>query len=428
MIDWKKTFAMLIMLLSASMAEAQLKIDITSGVTDPVPIALVPFVGSSMDVAEVVQADLVRSGRFRALARERQPGSPTRAADIVAANWRAAGADYVVVGRVVQIMDAAVAVDFELVNVLTGQRLLLERLVARSGAMRNAAHQVADRIYEKIIGAKSAFATRIAYVSVDGTPPAQRYQLLIADADGEGARVILESKFPLMSPAWSPDGESLAYVSFETRRAAIYVQRVRTAERTRVSDRPGVNGAPAWSPDGRKLALTLSNAAGNLDVHVLDLQTREYTRVTDDPAIDTEPVWSADGATLFFTSDRAGGPQIYRVRPGTGERPQRVTFAGSYNARPRLAADGQTLAFVTRDGSGYRVAVQDLRNGALRTLSAGRQDESPSFSPDGGTLIFAARERGRGVLQTVSVDGLVLQRLKSDRGDVRDPAWGPFLP
>ena len=207
MIDWKKTFVALIVLLSTSIAEAQLKIDITSGVTDPVPIALVPFIGSSMDVAEVVQADLVRSGRFRALARERQPGTPTRAADVVAANWRAAGTDYVVVGRVVQIMDAAVAVDFELVNVLTGQRLLLERLVARSGAMRNAAHQVADRIYEKIIGAKSSFATRIAYVSVDGAPPAQRYQLVIADADGESARVILESKFPLMSPAWSPDGE-----------------------------------------------------------------------------------------------------------------------------------------------------------------------------------------------------------------------------
>lgn len=427
MIDWKK-ICILVLAIACGDARAQLKIEITSGVADPIPIAIVPFVGSSMDVAEVVQADLVRSGRFRSLARERQPGAPTRAADVVAANWRAAGADYVVVGRVVQIMDAAVAVDFELVNVLNGQRLLLERLVARSGAMRNAAHQVADRIYEKIIGAKSAFATRIAYVSVDGVPPAQRYQLVIADADGESARVILESKFPLMSPAWSPDGESLAYVSFETRRAAIYVQRVRTAERTRVSDRPGVNGAPAWSPDGRKLALTLSNAAGNPDVHVLDLQTREYTRITDDPAIDTEPLWSADGSTIYFTSDRAGGPQIYRLRLGSGERPQRITFSGTYNARPRLAADGHSLAMVTREAAGYRVAVQDLRSGALRVLSPGRQDESPSFSPDGGTLIFAGRERGRGVLETVSTDGLVLQRLKSERGDVRDPAWGPFSP
>lgn len=428
MIDWRKLCVVMALWVLCGDARAQLKIEITSGVTDPIPIALVPFVGASMDVAEVVQADLVRSGRFRALARERQPGAPTRAADVVVANWRAAGTDYVVVGRVVQVMDAAVAVDFELVNVLTGQRLLLERLVARSGALRNAAHQVADRVYEKIIGAKSAFATRIAYVAVDGAPPAQRHQLVVADADGEGARVILESKFPLMSPAWSPDGESLAYVSFETRKAAVYVQRVRTAERMRVSDRPGVNGAPAWSPDGRKLALVLSNPAGNLDVHVLDLQTREYARVTDDPAIDTEPVWSADGTTLYFTSDRAGGPQIYRARVGGGERPQRLTFSGAYNARPRLSADGQSLAMVTREQGGYRVAVQDLRNGAVRTLSPGRQDESPAFSPDGGTLIFAGRERGRGVLETISVDGLVLQRLKSERGDVRDPAWGPFSP
>ena len=428
MIDWKQIGLLAIALFASATAQAQLRIDITSGVTDPVPIAIVPFVGAAVDVAEVVQADLVRSGRFKALARDRQPGAPTRAADVVAANWRAAGTDYVLVGRVVQVMDGAVAVDFELVNVLNGQRLLLERLIARSGAIRNAAHQVADRVYEKILGVKSAFATRIAYVSVDGAPPTQRFQLIVADADGENSRVILESKFPLMSPAWSPDGESLAYVSFETRRAAIYVQRVRTAERQRVSERPGVNGAPSWSPDGRKLALTLSSASGNLDVYVLDLDSRQYTRVTDDAGIDTEPVWSPDGTTIYFTSDRAGGPQIYRQRFGTAERAQRVTFSGSYNARPRVAADGLSLALVTREGSAYRVAVQDLRNGALRVLSSGREDESPAFSPDGGTLIFAGRERGRGVLATVSVDGLVLQRLKADRGDVRDPSWGPFSP
>jgi Tol biopolymer transport system component len=256
----------------------------------------------------------------------------------------------------------------------------------------------------------------------------------VADADGENAKVILQSRLPLMSPAWSPDGEWLAYVSFETRTAAIYLQKVRTAERRRVSGRAGVNNAPSRSPDGRKLALTLSSAGGNLEVHVLELESGELTRITDHPAIDTEPAWSPDGGQLYFTSDRAGGPQVYRVDiaagagAGASVRAQRVTYVGAYNARPRVSPDGRLLAFITREDGAYRVAVQDLGNGTVRVLSKGSQDESPGFSPDGGTLIHAARVRGQGVLATVSADGLIQQSLKADRGEVREPAWGPFLP
>jgi TolB protein len=195
-----------------------------------------------------------------------------------------------------------------------------------------------------------------------------------------------------------------------------------------VSGRAGVNNAPAWSPDGRRLALTLSSPAGNLDVYVLELEGGALTRVTEHPSIDTEPVWSGDGSRLYFTSDRGGGPQVYRTEPRAGATATRVTFGGNYNARPRLSPDGKQLAFITRDGGGYRVAVQDLGNGSMSVLSKGSQDESPGYSPDGGTLIYAARERGQGVLATVSADGLISQRLKADRGDVRDPAWGPFLP
>jgi TolB protein len=306
--------------------------------------------------------------------------------------------------------------------------LLKERLAVSGNALRQGAHRVADRVYLRLIGQRSAFATRIAYVAVEGAPPQRRHRLVVADADGAGARVVLESRRPIMSPAWSPDGRWLAYVSFETRAAAVWVQDLATAERRMVSSRPGVNGAPAWSPDGKRLALTLSSANGNLDIFILDIASGALERLTDDPAIDTEPAWSPDGGALFFTSDRAGGPQVYRIAPRAGERAVRVTFGAPYAARPRVSPDGRTLAFVVREGGGYRIAAQDLAGGGTRLLSRGPQDESPSFSPDGGTLIHGARAGGRGTLATVSVDGLVRQTLASTGTEVRDPVWGPFPP
>jgi TolB protein len=313
-------------------------------------------------------------------------------------------------------------------NLLTGQALLKESLSAPAAATRQAAHRVADRIYLRLIGQRSAFATRIAYVIVEGQPPQRRYRLMVADADGAMPRVVLESRRPLMSPAWSPDGRWLAYVSFETRSAAVYVQDLRTAERRAVSRRPGVNGAPAWSPDGTRLALTLSSPTGNLDIHLLDPRDGTLERLTDDPAIDTEPVWSADGRTVFFTSDRAGGPQVYRMAARAGERAQRITFGTPYAARPRLSPDGRLLALVVRDEGGYRIAVQPLAGGERRVLSRGPQDESPAFSPDGGTLIYAARAGGSGTLEAVTIDGLVRYRLQSPGLDAREPSWGPFPP
>ena len=282
-------------------------------------------------------------------------------------------------------------------------------------------------MYEKILGIRGAFATRIAYVAVDGDAPSQTYQLVVADADGENQRLVLQSRFPLMSPAWSPDGQWLAYVSFESKRSAVYVQLVRTGERRQVSARAGINGAPAWSPDGKKLALTLGGTSGNPDVYILDLGTQSLSRITDDPAIDTEPTFSPDGRYLYFTSDRAGGPQIYRIGVNPGDKPKRMTFTGNYNARPRVSADGTQLAMVTLDNGNYRIAVQDLASGTLRVLTHGHLDESPSFAPNSATLMYSERDANRGFLATVSVDGLTGLRLKAEQGEVREPAWGPFI-
>lgn len=429
----RRFWPLLVALCAAGTVHAQLKIEVTSGVTDPVPIAVVPFARAvpadgGLDVAQVIQHDLEGSGRFKALARDKMPATPTTADAVQVADWKALGDDYVVVGRVSSIDAGNIAVDFDLLNTLTGQHVASQRFVGSPTALRNAAHRCSDVIYEKITGIRGAFATRIAYVAVVGEAPSQEYQLVVADADGENQRLILQSRFPLMSPSWSPDGQRLAYVSFETKRSAVYVQMVSTGHRTQVSAKAGINGAPAWSPDGRKLALTLGGTSGNPDVYVLDLTNQNLTRLTDDPAIDTEPSWAPDGKSVYFTSDRAGSPQIYRVAAQSGEHPKRITFTGNYNARPRVSPDGSLLAMVTLDGGGYRIAVQDLKSGNVRVLSHGKLDESPSFAPNGATLMYSERGSQGGSLATVSVDGLTGLRLKASQGEVQEPAWGPFPP
>ncbi len=417
--------------LAVSAARSELTIEITEGVTDPIPIAIVPFGwtaigGAPFDVAELVAADLKRSGRFTPMPRTDMIEMPTRSEEVEVDDWRLLRNDFVVVGQLQPGADGRYTIQFELINVLNGQRLLHYRQPATTATLRAASHRVADLVFEKIIGIRGAFSTRIAYIEVEGQPPNRRFQLIVADADGENPRPAAQSKEPIMSPAWSPDGQTLAYVSFEARVASIYTQYLRTGERRRVSARAGINGAPAWSPDGQRLALTLSRKDGNLDVYVLGLKDQLLTRITDDNSIDTEPSWSTDGKSLYFTSDRSGSPQIYRVALNPGDRPQRVTFEGTYNARPRVSPDGGAIAMVTLDRGAYRIAMLDLKSGASRVLTEGRLDESPSFAPNGAELIYATQDRGRGVLATVSVDGSVQQRLATESGDIREPVWAPF--
>jgi TolB protein len=418
-----------------TIARAQLQIEVTSGVTDPIPIAVVPFAGAiptdasaGASVADVVEHDLASSGRFRLMPHNQMRATPSQAKDVVLPDWRAAGNDYVVVGHVSALGADQFAVEFQLLNALNSEELANRRFTGPANALRDAAHQVSDLIYQKILGVRGAFATRIAYVAVLGSPPMQRFELVIADADGANARVVLDSQQPVMSPAWSPDGKWLAYVSFEHKRSTVYVQQVSTGVRQLVSARAGINGAPVWSPDGHKLAITLSGSEGNPEIYTLDLSTQELTRLTDDPSINTEPTWAPDGHSIYFTSDRGGGPQIYQIGLGPGDRPKRITFEGTYNAGPRISPDGTQLAVVSlQPGNNYCIAVQDLASGTLRVLSHGPLDNAPSFAPNGAMLIYSGTEHGQVVLKRVSLDGLTSQRLASEQADVRDPVWGPFL-
>jgi TolB protein len=419
-------------LMFTGMSHAQLVVEITRGQSDAVPIAVVPYgveaqPAPTLDVADVIAADLKRSGRFAPLEKRDMIGRPTSGEQINFQDWKYLKSDFITVGKVIADGPDRYTVQFELFNVLNGQRLLGQKISTASRDLRATAHQVADLIFQQLTGIPGAFSTRIAFLNVEGAAPNQRFKLIVADADGENQQIIANSPEPLMSPAWSPDGQSLAYVSFESKNAAIYVQTLRTGERRRVSARAGVNGAPAWSPDGRTLALTLSRKDGDVDVYTLDLNSQMLTRMTFDPGIDTEPAFSADGKKIYFTSDRAGGPQIYEIDVSDPRNPRRVSFDGSYNARPRVSPDGKQLAVVHQEGGNFRIAVIDLASRAMQVLTQGRQDESPSYAPNGATIIYATQDRGRGVLATSSVDGRAQQRLAASMGDVREPVWAPFV-
>lgn len=420
----------LLSLCAVEVAQAQLEIVITEGIKRR-PVAIVPFgwqgstAAAPLDVDDVISADLTRSGRFAPIAERDMLQKPTDGVDVDFDDWSILGVEAVVVGKVTQTGENAYDVQFQLLDVYRRDQLVGYRMPASRGTLRRAAHRAADMIYEKLTGIKGVFDTKVAYVTADPQGSGMRYSLIVADQDGENAYTIMESRDPIMSPAWSPDSRRLAYVSFEGNKSSIWVQTLSTGNRIQVSSRPGINGAPAFSPDGSKLVVTLGGVDGNLDIFVLDVNTKEATRLTTHRAIDTEGSWSPDGRSIYFTSDRSGGPQIYRVG-AAGGTPERVTFEGSYNARPRLSPDGSKLAMVHNDRGNYRIAVLDLQRKDLLVLSAGQQDESPSFAPNSDTLIYATRAGRNGVLESVTADGLIRQRLTSGQGDVREPVWSPF--
>ncbi len=412
-------------------ADAQLEFEITDFVGKRTPVAIVPFgwegegPDAPYDIDGVIAADLNRSGRFRPIPENDMLQKPSASVDVDFDDWSILGVEAVVIGKITQTGANAYSVQFQAFDVFKREQLVGYRMPASRGTMRRVAHRAADMIYEKLTGIPGVFGTKVAYVNAQGRDENRQYALIVSDMDGENQFTIMESGDPIMSPAWSPDSRQLAYVSFENNVSTIYVQTLRTGNRIKVSSRAGINGAPAFSPDGRKLVLTLGGIDGNLDIHVLDLGTRDLKRLTTNRAIDTEGTWSPDGGTIYFTSDRSGGPQVYSVGVNGGN-PERVTFEGGYNARPRLSPDGGKLALVTLDRGNYRIGVLDLDDKALLILSTGRQDESPSFAPNSDSLIYATRQGGDGVLEMVSADGLVRQRLGSGRGDIREPVWSPF--
>jgi len=430
-LHWFALFVSVLLPFAAS-AQQGLEIDIVGGNASALPIAIVPipYQGTGTppvtDISKVVRDDLARSGVFRPLPDNQIVQRPTRGGEVDFDTWKQLRQDYIVVGRTLDAGDGGFRIEYELMDVARGERMLGQAITTRPNATRDAAHQMADAIYERITGVRGAFWTRVAYVTASGRGKDMRFALNVADADGWNPQVVVRSAEPLLSPAWSPDGRKLAYVSFERGNSAIYIQDIASSARELVSSFRGINGAPAFSPDGRKLAMSLSRS-GNPEIYVMDLGSKQLTQITNHFGIDTEPTWSADGSRIYFTSDRGGRPQIYQV-PATGGAASRVTFEGNYNATASVSYDDKKIAVARGAGNTYRIAIMDTSLGSPRwnTVSTGNLDESPSFAPNAGMLLYAAREGGRGVLYAVSADGRVRQRLVLADGDVREPAWSPY--
>jgi TolB protein len=404
-------------------AAAQMTIDVSGAGARQYPIAITNFPGEAAlpeSLTQIVRADLERSGLFRVIDTAGISPVPTELAQVRFAEWAAKSADYLAIGVVVPATDGRLTVRVRLVDVVKQAELASFAFTMAPALTRVTAHRTADEIYAKITGEKGFFNTKIAYVKKAGT----RFDLIVADYDGQNEQSALTSREPIISPEWSPDGSRLVYVSFENRKPQIWVHEIYTSKRTLVGNFRGSNSAPAWSPDGRELAVVLT-LSGASQIYTLPATGGEPRRLTTSPGIDTEPVYSPDGGTIYFTSDRGGGPQIYRMPAGGGEA-RRVTFKGAYNVSPKVSPDGKTLAYVTRNGGLFQIAILDLATGQERTLTDTVKDESPSFAPNGKLILYATEIGGKGVLAAVSTDGRVKQRLSVSAADAREPAWGPF--
>ncbi|WP_201003466.1 MULTISPECIES: Tol-Pal system beta propeller repeat protein TolB [Pseudomonas syringae group] len=424
---------LLVLCCAAGLAVAEEKnIMVTSGSDRATPIAVVPFgwQGGNVlpeDMADIVSNDLRNSGYYSPIPKQNMISLPTQASEIIFRDWKALNAQYVMVGNIVPA-GGRLQIQYALFNVATEQQVLTGSVSGTNDQLRDMAHYIADQSFEKLTGIKGAFSTRMLYVTAERFSESNtRYTLQRSDYDGARAVTLLQSREPILSPRFAPDGKRIAYVSFEQRRPRIFVQHIDTGRREQITNFEGLNGAPAWSPDGSRLAFVLSKD-GNPEVYVMNLATRQLSRVTNDSSIDTEPFFGKDGSTLYFTSDRGGKPQIYKTNINGGGA-ERVTFVGNYNANPKLSADEKTLVMIHRqDGfTNFKVAVQDLARGSVKILTDSNLDESPTVAPNGTMVIYATRQQGRGVLMLVSINGRVRLPLPTAQGEVREPSWSPYL-
>lgn len=431
-------------------AYAVLEVEIKGGYQSATPIAIVPFSATDsayststplkakstplmapVDIAAIVKSDLQRSGLFTPLSFSQLPERPDIDESINFSRWKSTHAEQLVIGSIDSMGTGKYAVKFKLFDIFSGKEILGYQYQVEKKNLRRVAHQISDRIYQRLTGTRGAFDTLIAYVLVNDDINADKriYTLAVADSDGKGEQIILKSKQPILSPSWSPDGKRLAYVSFEKKRSIVYVQELKTGQRDDVAKFKGINSAPRWSPEGKRLAVTLSKD-GNSEIYILNVVTGALQRITNHYGIDTEADWAPDGRSLIFTSDRSGRPQVYQVavdQQGKAGKPKRLTYKGDYNSGATFSPDGKTIALVTREHGSYRIALLELETKHLQILTDSQLDESPTFAPNGKMVLYATELRGKGILEAIAVDGSHSpHRLRVLSGNVREPSWSSF--
>lgn len=424
----KRLIVFLCIISLSVVARAELVIEITRGSDNPTVVGVVPFNSLSQmappeKMHKIIANDLTSSGQFRTIKQVNMLSFPANAQEVIYRDWRMLGSEFLVIGNI-DALPTGFRITYSLYDVVSEQQIIASETIERGvSEMRDVAHYISDRVYEAITGVRGVFSTRLLYVEVEKN--LSQYRLMLSDVDGARERLLFKSTEPMLSPAWSPNGSHVAYVSFETGRPAIFIQELATGTRQQITHFPGLNGAPSWSSDGKKLALVLSKD-GNPEIYTLDLALRQLKRITHHFAIDTEPVWSVDDKSVFFTSNRGSRPQIYQVTLANG-RIERLTFEGNYNARPRVMPDGKGLVMVHRSEDAFHIAIQNMDTGDMRILTGTDLDESPTIAPNGAMLIYATKLDNKGILAAVSLDTGIKYNLPSRSGNVREPSWSPYL-
>lgn len=411
--------------LFVSPVNAQMNIEIKGVGQTLYPIAVTRFKDEEklpVKISDVIRQNLTRSGYFRNV----ELGNGVEDDQVIPnfKTWAARGADALAVGSVTQKSPGQYEVRYRLYDIRKGESLNGLIVSASEDNLRLAAHKISDDIIFKLLGERGVFSTRLSYVMKEG----KRYRLVISDADGQNMRNALNSSEPIISVAWSPDGQKIAYVSFEDRKPIVYVHELATGRRIVLSNERGNNSAPSWAPDGKSLAISLSKD-GNTQIYRVNADGSNLRRLTQGNTIDTEPQFSPDGKFIYFTSDRGGNPQIYRMGADgeRGEPARRITFKQPYATSPRISPDGKFLAYIGGAGGGFKLFLMNLVTGDSTPMTDTSFDESPSFAANGRYILYSTQVGGKKVLAAVSVDGYVKQILSVPGSDVRQPSWGPFM-
>ncbi|NNM59617.1 MAG: Tol-Pal system beta propeller repeat protein TolB [Legionellales bacterium] len=428
------SFFIVVLSVFAPSAFAVLNIELTQGIASAIPVAVVPFAQDNQlaptDVTTIIHNDLANSGQFNVISNGSFNQYPTSPTSVDMKYWQTKNVNDLVVGSIKSLGGGQYKVSFSLVSLFDqapNNVLLSQEFTVNQNELRRVSHHISDLIYEKLTGVRGVFSTHLAYVLVQrSTSQPPKYKLMVSDEDGYNPQPILVSSQPIMSPAWSPDGRQISYVSFESYLPQIYVSTVATGQRRLITSFNGINGAPEWSPDGKELAVALSRGSANPNIYTLSLASGKLVQITSDWSINTEPSWSKDGQSILFTSDRGGSPQIYEIDLNT-KATQRLTFDGTYNASASFTPDAKSLVLLNRQSGQFNVALLNLQTNSLKLLTKGGMNQSPSLAPNGKMVVYASKAGSKNVLAMVSTDGTVNMQLPDQQGDVQEPAWSPFM-